>query len=274
MRAAAFQFDVRQDDAEHNLAEVEDGLRAAARAGARLVVLPEMWPTSFPDGETDVHEALAATERALTRLSEITRELDLVACGSGLGRTSGLPANRWHAFDRGRLAGSHDKVHLFTPTAEDASFQAGDAPPACVPTACGPLGGIVCYDLRFPEVARHLFHAGVELLAVSAQWPAPRASHLAALCAGRAVETQCCVVACNRTGTARIGRRGLELAFPGRSRIVDPEGRVLAEGGPERELVVADLDLEAARTLRVRIPVAKDERRDLYARWEDTRSRP
>jgi predicted amidohydrolase len=59
----------------------------------------------------------------------------------------------------------------------------------------------------------------------------------------------------------------MDLVFSGGSRIVDPEGRVLAAGGSERELVVAEIDLELARTLRVRVPVAKDERRDLYARF-------
>jgi predicted amidohydrolase len=267
VRAAAFQFDVRADDVEHNLGEVESALREAARERCDLVVLPEMWPTSFPTADTRTDEALAETERALRRIAALTSELPLVVCGSAFGRTSGLPANRWHAFEDGRTVASYDKLHLFTPTAEEASFSAGSSAPPAVDTRAGRLGGLVCYDLRFPEAARALFHAGVAVTAVSAQWPDPRASHLAALCAGRAVETQCFVVACNRTGSARIGRRGLDLHFSGGSRLVDPEGRVLAAGGSERELVVADLDLELARTLRIRVPVAKDERRDIYARF-------
>jgi predicted amidohydrolase len=267
VRAAAFQFDVRIDEVEHNQAEVERGLREAVRAGCELVVLPEMWPTSFPTAETRVDEALAATDRALSHVASLTRELPLVVCGSAFGRTAGLPANRWHALENGRIVASYDKLHLFTPTAEEASFSAGSTAPPCVDTRAGRLSGIVCYDLRFPEVARALFHSGVEVTAVSSQWPDPRASHLAALCAGRAVETQCFVVACNRTGRARIGRRGMDLVFSGGSRIVDPEGRVLAQAGSEPELVVADVDLDLARTLRVRVPVAKDERRDLYGRF-------
>ena len=116
-----------------------------------------------------------------------------------------------------------------------------------------------------------MFHAGVELLAVSAQWPTTRLDHLEALCAGRAVETQSFVAVCNRTGTAFVGRRRLELAFPGRGSILDPHGRVLARGGAEAGLVTADVDLDVARELRVRVPVTKDERRDVYARWRETR---
>lgn len=264
VRVAAFQFDVVQGDVDHNLAEVERGLREAAREGCELVVLPEMWPTSFPSAETRLDEAVEATARALERVASLTRELSIVVCGSAFGRTTTRPSNRWHALENGRVVGAYDKLHLFTPTAEETSFVAGDFAPACVETRVGRLGGIVCYDLRFPEVARALFHDRVAVLCVSAQWPSPRASHWAALCVGRAVETQCFVVACNRVGEARIGRRALDLAFEGGSLIVDPDGRVLARAGAQRELLVADIDLELARSMRIRVPVQKDERRDVY----------
>ena len=268
MRVAAFQFDVRADDVDHNLFEVERGLREAAQRGCRLVVLPELWPTSFSAGDVPLAEALVSTELALERVAGLTRELGLVVCGSALGRTNALPTNRWHALEDGQMVASYDKVHLFTPTAEEASFSAGDEPPRCVETRAGRVGGVVCYDLRFPEVARALFRAGAALMAVSSQWPSPRAAQLEALCAGRAVESQCFVVACNRTGRARIGRRQMELEFAGTSRIVDPEGRVVACGGSEPELVVGDVDLDVVRGLRVRVPVQKDERREMYSRWE------
>ncbi|MBL8860118.1 MAG: hypothetical protein JNL28_16530 [Planctomycetes bacterium] len=271
MRVAAFQFDVRADDVDHNLSEVERGLRDAARQGCELVVLPEMWPTSFAGGAVPIAQSLAETERALECVAGWTRVLGLVVCGSALGRAGALPTNRWHAVADGRVVASYDKVHLFTPTAEEASFSAGDAPPVCVDTRAGRIGGVVCYDLRFPEVARALFHAGVAVMAVSSQWPTTRAAHLEALCAGRAVESQCFVVACNRTGRAHIGRRQLELEFPGRSRIVDPEGRVVACAGSDAGLVSAEIDLAVARTLRVRVPVAKDARPEIYARWRSVR---
>lgn len=274
MRAACFQFDV-QTAVDANIAEVERGLREAAQAGCELVVLPEMWPTSFTSAaaESAFESALAATDRALERIRTLTHELDLAVCGSAYGRTASLPTNRWHLFVRGRACANYDKIHLFTPTAEAESFTAGDAAPtsASIENAANDrsarVGGIVCYDLRFPEVARAHFHESVEVIAVSAQWPAARALHWRALAIGRAVESQSFVVACNRTGTALIGRRQLELVFPGNSLIVDPDGRVLAEGRGERGLVVADLDLDVARTLRIRVPIAKDERESVYRKW-------
>lgn len=266
MRAACFQFDVRSGDSAHNLAEVESGLREAAGEGCHLVVLPEMWPTSFP-GDEDIESQLVASERALEKVMEWTRTLPLAVCGSALARTDGLPRNRWHLIEAGKLIASYDKVHLFTPTAEDKSFSAGDGPPGWAETRQGRVGGIVCYDLRFPEVARHLFHAEVSLITVSAQWPVERIAHWQVLVSARAVESQCFAAACNRTGTAVVGRRGMELTFLGGSRIVDPSGKVLAEGDGERRLIVADCELQESRTMRVRVPVSKDERPEIYAGW-------
>jgi predicted amidohydrolase len=273
MRVAAFQFDVRTGAVPENLAAVERGLRAAAAQEIALVVLPEMWPTSFV---ADMHAErwLDETRAALARVAELARELALVVCGSALGERAGeRPANRLHVFAHGALAASHDKVHLFSPTAEDESFSAGLEPPPTVDTPAGRLAGVVCYDLRFPELTRMAFCAGAEVLAVCAQWPAPRAGHWRALCAGRAVENQCFVVGANRTGNALIGRRRLELVFAGGSLVVAPDGRVLAEGGGGEELVTAEVELAEARRMRARVPGAKDRRPEVYELWERTPGR-
>ena len=70
---------------------------------------------------------IEVTESALEQLTSLTRTLPLTVCGSALGRTSGLPTNRWHLIESGHLIAGYDKVHLFTPTAEDASFSAGES---------------------------------------------------------------------------------------------------------------------------------------------------
>jgi predicted amidohydrolase len=273
MRVAAFQFDVRRGDVQSNLATVEAGLRRAARAGLQLVVLPEMWPTSFID-VAEVDEAwLGATEQALEHLRALTAELGLIACGSAFGRAAARewPRNRLHVFERGQRVLAYDKVHLFSPTAEPESFSAGDAPPATVRTGIGSLSGIVCYDLRFGPLVRRTWLDGAEILCVSAQWPEQRSTHWRALVVGRAVECQAFVVAANRIGQDLIGRRRMELAFPGNSLIVDPHGHVLAEGRGEEGLVEAEVELQRMRDLRVRVPIQKDQRPDLYRAWEQER---
>ena len=274
MRVGALQCDVRRDDVTANVAAIERGLRAAADAGVALVGLPEMWPTSFGAAPRDP-AAWRATDAALARVAELSAELDLVVVGSAFGRAEpdaareALPRNRLHVFDRGGLVAQYDKVHLFSPTAERESFSAGSSPPPVVELRGARVAGLVCYDLRFPEVLRHAFRAGAELAVVVAQWPSSRATHWRGLVVGRSVEFQGFVLAVNRTGRDVVGRRGLELDFPGNSLVCDPHGNVLAEGNGTPGLVVADLDLACVRELRTRVPVAKDQRPDLYRAWTE-----
>jgi omega-amidase len=268
MRVAAFQFDVLEDDPDGNLAAVERGLAQAADQGCALVVLPEMWPTSFTPRVGE--EQLAASERALEALAAWSKAHALVVCGSAYGRVPGdgaLPANRMHIFDDGVQVVGYDKVHLFSPAAEQFNFTAGSAAPPMVSTSAGKLAPVVCYDLRFPELARVSFRAGAEVLVCCAQWATTRASHWSALLAGRAVEGQWFVVGANRTGSAVVGRRRLKLEFPGNSMVVSPDGEVLASGAGAPGLVVADIDLEQARALRRTVPVHKDERAACYRSW-------
>ncbi len=266
VRAAAFQFDVTPDP-ERNLAAVESALERAAAEGVELVVLPEMWASSFPPSGGAPEEVLAADERIQARLAELSASRGLCVAGSGYARTETLPTNRLRVFDHGREVLAYDKVHLFTPSAERAAFAAGGAPPGTADTSIGRLSGVVCYDLRFPELLRVPFRAGAEIFVLPAQWPDTRVHHWRTLVVARAIENQGFVVACNRIGSAELGRRRLHLEFPGSSLIVSPHGAVLAEGAGGEELVVADLELAEARRYRTRVPVQKDERVDLYRDW-------
>ncbi|MCP3914627.1 MAG: hypothetical protein GY711_03605 [bacterium] len=265
MRAACFQFDVSSASPTSNTKLALDAVQRAAQEGIDLLVLPEMWPTSFTSDVDD--SVLRASEDAVAALAQATLDLPLVVCGSAYARGADRPTNRAHIVAGGRVVSGYDKVHLFSPTAEHLSFAAGDDPPPVVPTPVGRIATVICYDLRFPELVRATFRAGVELLVVCAQWPAARAAHWDALVRGRAVEGQFPVVACNRTGSAAIGRRKLVLEFPGNSLIVDSGGATLAAGAGRAGLVTAELDLESQAAVRRQIPVARDERPEVYARW-------
>jgi omega-amidase len=269
MRVAAFQFDVRRDDLPANVARVEEGLRAASADGIQLVVLPEMWPTSFasPVDEAERERLVRASEEAVAHVGALSAELGLMVAGSAFGRAplSPQPCNRLTVFERGEVRLVYDKLHLFSPTAECEVFSAGDGLPATVATRLGSLSGVVCYDLRFAPCLRGPYREAAEWLVVPAQWPGSRASHWRALVVGRAAEHQAFVVAANRTGTDVVGRRRLALEFSGNSLIVGPDGVVRAEGRGEEGLVTADLDLEEVRVLRRRVPVRRDQRLDLYS---------
>ncbi|MEE2940893.1 MAG: nitrilase-related carbon-nitrogen hydrolase [Planctomycetota bacterium] len=284
MRAATLSIDVRAGEVDGNLTAALAGLRAAADERAALAVLPEMWPTSFTS-EADDGE-LRASHAAVDAVAAEGHRLGVAVIGSAYGPRGGareLPSNRAHVLAQGALAGFHDKVHLFTPTAEHLAFRAGSAPPPVLEVAADEervrLAPMVCYDLRFPDVARIAFREGAELLGVSAQWPKVRGPHWRALLAGRAAELCGFVVGCNRAGRDVVGRRRMELQFDrGMSGAYAPDGRRLdpsreAELEPEGEgraptsLALFELDLEEIQELRRAVPVHADEQVGAVAAW-------
>ncbi len=266
MRVATFACDPSPGAYSDNLDQAVDGLERAAAEGARLLALPELWPTSFmPAGDPRPVEASAAS---VERLAVRAAELGVVVVGSGLAPSgSGRPFNRAHVLEGGAVRATHDKVHLFSPTGEPMAFTAGKGAPPVVETAAGKLSPLVCYDLRFPEVARAAFRQGAELLVVVAQWPATRAEHWRGLCLGRAVEGQWNLVAANRSGSEPLGSRGHTLEFSGNGLVVSPSGELLGEGDARDPLLVVDVDPGQPAKLRRAVPVRRDERRDVYTAW-------
>lgn len=265
MKVGAYSFDVRAGEPERNLARVEAALHEARECGVELALLPEMWPTSFPIGALapdELEQRLAASQRCVERVRELSAELGLAIAGSAYARSGdALPRNRLHLFAAGVELCGYDKLHLFSPTAEDAQFSAGECAPPVVELGGVRVAGVVCYDLRFGELFVPLHESRVDLLLVPAQWPVVRERQWRALVLGRAVELQAFVLACNRCGSAAIGRRGETLEFSGNSLIAAPSGEWLGAGDRAGGWTIADIDLRDARELRRRVPVEKDRRR-------------
>lgn len=265
MKCAALQWDVRRGAAEWNLAAAQAGLAEARGAGARLVVLPELWATSFPDadGRRD-GELLATASAAADWARAASEEAGIVVAGSYLVAADGARfRNRLLVFDGGRELLAYDKLHLFRPSAEHEAFEAGDVLPPVVESSLGRMSGAICYDLRFGELFTHMLSGGVEVVVCPAQWPVPRAAHWRALVMGRAVELQALVVAANRLGDEDLGG-GRVLSFGGNSLLADGYGEVLGEGSGEAGCVPGEWDEAAAKRLRIRVPVRKDRRCDVY----------
>lgn len=256
MLVSAVQMDVRTRDVEGNLERAYRHIQEAVRRGSHAVLLPEMFNTGFayPDLGDVARATFAETSRFMSR---VAREGKVWLIGSipEPGPSGVYNTLFWYSPD-GNLAGSYRKAHLFTPTREDEFFVPGDEIEAV--TMDGAVaGGLICFDIRFPEIARKLVLQGARILFVAAQFPHPRSAHWETLLKARAIENQVWVVAANR-----VGKSG-DLEYFGQSMIIDPWGDVVAGETSEREAVVTEwVDLERVDRVRAIVPCRR--RPDLY----------
>ncbi|MFK7739854.1 MAG: nitrilase-related carbon-nitrogen hydrolase [Planctomycetota bacterium] len=260
-QAAIVQFDVVAGDVEANVKAAVEGIEAAAAGGARMCVLPELWSTSFLShfGDGIVERA----RQADTTLRELSEEHSMVLVGSAIEAADGGVYNTARVYQRGEELGSYRKVHMFSPNLEHRHHQSGSEP-CVVDTELGRLGVLICYDIRFPELARYYFHAGAEILVVPGQWPEARSRHWRALLRARAIENEVFVIGCNRTGQEASLRTDEPMSFPGDGRIVDPTGEILATGTGDKVAVLAPIEVRKVRTMRRMLPVAVDMRPEVY----------
>lgn len=263
---ACVQFDVKRGEVDRNLQSAVDGINAAAEAGARLVVLPEMWPTSFVKEISD--SLLTASQKAEEAIVALSKRHRMVIVGGGLDKQDGQYFNRALAIDSGVVLGSYRKIHLFSPHAENRHLSAGDAP-LIADTSLGRIGVMICYDIRFPELVRYYFYKSTDILAVPSQWPEARTEHWRVLLKARAIENEMFVVGCNRTGVEGSLKTDESLHFPGDSRIIDPMGETLGSGTGENAPVVAEIELRKVQSMRRILPIRKDRRLDVYEQlWQ------
>jgi len=246
--AGFLQFDVKYGDITANLDRIETGLAdIAASCGnitSGIIVLPELWATDFA---YDMLPELAGETPAILKiLQKLAAKYQIYIAGS-------LPENKDNSFyntlfitgSQG-VTGRYRKQRLFNPMQEDTFFTAGQEEPLPIQTDHGPIGALVCYDLRFPELLRKQASHGTDIAIVSAQWPAARIAHWRILLQARAIENQMFIIGANRCGATD------NTVFGGHSMIIAPDGSTLLEAGDQEEFKGVLLDLEmvvAARSL-------------------------
>ncbi len=261
LRLAIIQMNIEAGNPDGNFARMEEWMNRAVASETKpdLLMLPEMWNTGYALEQID-QLADPGGERTCEFFSNFCREhqVNVLAGSVAVKRPDGGVTNTLHVFDReGRVSAEYSKIHLFQLMNEHLHLQAGDS--VCRFDLEGvPAGAMICYDIRFPELARKLALSGSRVLFVPAEWPHPRLHHWRTLLQARAIENQMYVVACNTVGESGGS------SFFGHSMVIDPWGEVLAEAEEEETILEADIDLGLTDEVRGRIPVFDDRRPHLY----------
>jgi predicted amidohydrolase len=257
-------------DRDRNLEAADRLTRAAAQAGATLVVLPEKWAVlGTPEQTAAGAEPLDGP--ALTWASQAARELgiDLIA-GSIAEHVDGATRVRntsVHFGPDGEARATYRKIHMFDVEVDGQQYRESDNEDpgdeaVLTATADGvEVGLTVCYDLRFPELHRILAVRGALLLTVPAAFTsATGRDHWEVLLRARAIENAVFVLA-----PGQVGKAPPHYDSYGRSMIVDPWGVVLATAPDEECFVAADLDLAAQQRVRESLPALANRRPEVYA---------
>lgn len=254
IRVAALPFDVRPGEVSVNLAVVLAAVDRSIAAGVQVLVLPEKWTTSFL-----AHFPAAIREESDAALEAVHGRAEkggLIVIGSAPGGDGEKPSNELHFLGAAGNLRPYRKRMLFSPTGEGRQVERGETQPVAVDTPLGKILGVICYDLRFPEICREAMYQEADLLICCAQWPWPRVPVFELMSQARAAENQVWTVSCNRDGEASLGE-GDSMTFPGSALVIDPLGEVSArqdDGG----LLISEIDLEVAHKVRRNVPLARD----------------
>ncbi|WP_254871062.1 carbon-nitrogen family hydrolase [Bacillus sp. Marseille-Q1617] len=252
------QMDITFGAPTENKKRVHQWVKEASEAGCNIVVFPELWTTGYDltrigeIADEDAHDISAF-------LSELSSRYNIhIVGGSIASKTKEGISNTLLVSDcDGKIIKQYNKLHLFKlmdehhyllPGKEDGSFTLMDTQ----------MAGMICYDIRFPEWFRKHVIDGAKVVFVVAQWPAERITHWKTLLLARAIENQCFVIACNRSGSDPKNE------FGGNSLIISPWGEIIAEGTLYEELLTAEIDLNEVEEVRKKIPIFQDRRPDFY----------
>lgn len=241
-------------------------IREAAARGASFIATPEycagletregkMFPVAFAE----------ASHPALPAFQSLARELGVfLLIGSiGIRAPDSRIFNRSFMLDpQGNVAARYDKIHLFDINLgagksyqESATIAAGNTG-VIAPCTEGGVGLSICYDIRFPHLYRAYAKAGAEMLAAPAAFTRVTGeAHWHVLQRARAIENGAYVISPGQCGTLAGGAECY-----GHSLIVDPWGRVLADGGESPGIVMAEIDVGAVAETRRRIPSLSHDR--------------
>ena len=245
-RLGIVQYDIAWEDAPGNINRLNK-LLADQSERFDLLVLPELWPCGFTMSQTAFH----CHDQALDYMKRLSREQACPILGGVPGGIEGGQENRHYLVD-GDTTSYYVKNKSFTFAGEHKKYQRGNQTVRW-DVAGFKLSPFVCYDLRFPELARAMMPES-NMLVYVANWPKVRVQHWRQLLIARAIENLSYVIGVNRVGTDGTG-----LEYSGNSMVIDPAGEILLEiADGSAGISAVDVDPSYVDEVRTRWPFLND----------------
>ncbi len=250
LRIGLLQYSI-SSEFEDNILSVFSHLKKIKSKSLDYLVLPEMWL----GGPREVADRDRWHKKYKLALEKIREWCVLKKCGvyfSQIEKSKSQFYNTAYLIESdGKILKPYRKMHLFGYGGESQLFDSGKYQQPWK-SRHGRVGGVICYDLRFPEQLRQLVIQGAKLIFVCAQWPQSRAEHWKTLLKARAIENQCYILASNR-----LGKKGVE-AFQGDSMVIDPWGQVLLQLKKNQNYGEVVIDLQEVTRIRAQFPFLQD----------------
>lgn len=266
------QMAVSRDKGE-NLRRAQAALEQAARQGAQLAMLPEMFNCPYENPCFPVYGEPAGGE-TWQFLSRMARELGLYLAGGSVPELEGGKVyNTCYFFSpEGEELARHRKVHLFDIDVpggqrfkESDTLTAGDQI-TVVDTPLGKIGLAICFDIRFSELFRVMGARGAQIILVPAAFNMTTGPvHWELAFRSRAVDNQFFVAGCSPARDT-----GASYVAYGHSLVCNPWGTVVAQLDEKAGVQVAQLDLDDLARYRGQIPILSGRRTDLYETIQKT----
>ncbi|MGH7661075.1 MAG: carbon-nitrogen hydrolase family protein [Vulcanimicrobiaceae bacterium] len=252
-------------DKPGNLAKIADAADRAAAASARLLVCPEASMFHFGKPNEPLAPAAESLDGAfVTALRELASRYRLWILAGMFEKIDG--DSRVHNTlvllrDDGELHGIYRKIHLYDAFGyrESDRIAPGDGSTLSFDLDGIRFGALTCYDLRFPELARHLAREGAQALLLPTAWLAGplKEMHLATLLRARAIENTVYIGAADQCPPG----------YSGCSVLYDPLGVAVVSLGEAPGIIAGDIDAARVDAARATNPSLANSRLDLYARW-------
>lgn len=260
VKVAAIEMNCIPYKKEENLETAAKIVRACAQAGAVLIVLPELFSTGYSVADQDYELSEPVPYGKTTGWMEaLSQELGVFLVGAIIERSE---ESDDALYDTSALTGPEGYIGKYRKIclwgSENERFRSGNEYPV-FDIGFARLGLQICYEVGFPEGARTLTLSGATMIAYSAAFSQHRVYAWEIASRARALENGLFVVASNRYGEET------DVCFAAKSRIIGPQGNVLAETTEENVFVIAEVDMLEEEQQRQAIPYLRDYKTKLFA---------